>query len=687
MAHAATIPPMDRRADFSLFLVVEGLCARVDIHTADGRRSHGRVEHAGSMGPAGLGDAIGQLLAGGPAPGRRAGLLFDGCWSGLVRAPASDELGRALAIAAQGRSHVAPSNALTGWSALEGSADPAELWTTIAPRHVAVDAAQRLAAERSDLAWIAHPAGLLRGCSGLRTEVWPGLTWCGGGGAPLRILEGAPGSIAWAGELRGWLAERRGSAPILFAGPADREALGSARVAGRRALLPERRQVELLHAVAARWAETRPAHAAVPDAPWTLRANEVGTQPEAPTCAAETIASAAVVRSALHAAPSNVALPSKMAVLELEVAPARRHAASPTPYPALDIPAAIREPRPSRTGHAGTVDSARLDTAVRIERPNQRSAVSRRATTTVLAPRRAQTVAAAKSAPPSPLPPEPSMRFDPPAWLPAALTLAIALAIGWHQHTRAPASEAQGGVSVYAVDGSDGASATDVSTASILELCRENLVQRRRLPALIDAIVRHTQDDLQLRRVVAKLGGVATVEGLGASSAAVDRFCAAVAGELARYGWVASVAVVQRRALPSGGRAWEFALELTPHDPPVEFAPSPGSADLPAPADRSELTARTSACFEAGGAEITASRRDDGTLSRSSQEVVALAEGLVGNRDKPMGWRYDLRTPLAGLAECLRELAAQPEFVLPAAIELESLGADAGFDVRLWLWL
>ena len=698
------------QGDFSLFLLVDGLSARVDVVGPDGRRAHGRVLEGQNSG---LGPALAMLLEGSPPVGRRAALLTDRLWTGVLRLPLEDPgalgasgLKRSLALAAEDRTGLSPDGAAVGFAEVASMDQRARYWTTIADRRLPEAAARVLRAEGSELLWLAHPAGLLRESSGLRVEAWADLTWCGGDGVPVHIVDGAPGEGTWSLAVEQWIESLCGSAPLFVGEQRLRDLLTHSGVLARRALLPQRRALELLHGVAARLATSAPGHAvevaiegharravaAAQSYSFSAVPEPEVEQPE-PKLAAATVA-ADTAQQPVAAAP-------------LESAPARTQPA-PRMEPKVEPKAAPR--LESVAASVGAAGATLASTAPALAQPTKapdgcdhRSEGVRR------------DPPMAKAAPYPELP----QRVSGAPWLvPAAMAAVVVGGIFWHQQ-RASSSLAAAKLAAAATvaaepsgsmpDGSLpranhlesptpdraqplGAAPDDGFPVSMGDeparlLTHENQLQRRRLPALLSALGRHTNDRFVLRRVAAKFGGTIGVEGVAYDSRAADQLREALASELPRAGWSVAPADQRRRAFPSGLPGYDFAIELTPVSVPADDVPLGGGATVPNRSSRGGIVARLTESLVLDGATITASSEDEGAIARSSEELVALAQRLLILGEKPVGWRIDMRTSFPVLTRRLQSLAEESEFLLPAALELDSSGDQGEIEVKLWLWI
>lgn len=726
-----TISQMDSgQADFSLFLLVDGLCARVDVVGPEGRRAHGRVLEGPS---AGLGPALALLLEGSPPVGRRSALLTDRLWTGVLRLPLEDPkalgirgLRRSLALAAEDHTGLTPDGAAVGFEELPSPDQRVRYWATIADRRLAEAAGRVLRAEGSELLWIAHPAGILRESSGLRVEAWADLTWCGGDGAPVHIVDGAPGEGFWALAVGDWIDKLRGSAPVFVGEQNHRDLLSKSGLLPRRSLLPQRRALELLHGVAARLAACPPGHAVPVDGAGHVRARESGAlasaavpapenysfraraEPQVPPPAAEPAVAAAIVKGDAPAAPlgNQVDAPTPSAAQTPPPTNAPTPAAkTPATPPALaPVAAAVRtaEAAPAAIATASPAATS-TKSADQVDGPNG-------------TPRRDAPIA-------KPTPPYPELpkRVSGAPWLvPAAMAAVVVGGIFWHQHRATsslaaaklaanespenqragtmpeaslPGAAIETGSNAAAVEGAlplgdqNGLAAAMRGDDPARSLTHENHVQRRRLPALLSALGRHAHEDFVVRRVAAKFGGAIAIEGVSDNAHAANQLADALAGELSRAGWSVAPADQRRRAFPTGRDGYDFVIEITPVAVPADALPLGGGATLPKSSSRGTIVDRLTEALESEGATITASSPDEGAIARSSEELVALAQILVTLGEKPLGWRIDMRTSFPVLTRRLQALAEEPDFLLPAALELDQSGEQGEIEVKLWLWI
>ncbi|MBI1380349.1 MAG: hypothetical protein GC161_04600 [Planctomycetaceae bacterium] len=722
------------QGDFSLFLLVDGLCARVDVVGREGRRAHGRVLE----GPAGgLGAALAMLLEGSPPVGSRSALLTDRLWTGVLRLPLEDPqalgirgLRRSLALAAEDHTGLTPDAAAVGFDELVSPDRRVRYWATIADRRLLEGAGRVLRAEGSELLWIAHPAGVLRESSGLRVEAWSDLTWCGGDGAPVHIVDGPPGEGHWALAVGDWIEKLRGSAPLFVGEQSHRDLLSKSGLLPRRSLLPQRRALELLHGVAARLAACPPGHAVPVDAESQVRAREprapanatvhaqenynfrARAEPESMPPAAEPVVAAAIVMGDAPAAPlgNQVEAPTTSAAQTppspntaapaAKTPPAPRESAPPAPAP---VAAAVRTAEPASAAGAGAaLGSQPTKVAEQVDSPHG-------------TPRRDPSTAK-----PAPYPELPKRVSGAPWLVPAAMAAAVVGGIFWHQHratsslaaakvAEVAASDGQragtmpeGSLPDAAIDAGSSAAAADRARAArnddgfvagmqgddpARSLTHENHVQRRRLPALLAALGRHAHEDFVVRRVAAKFGGAIAIEGVSDNAHAANQLADALAGELSRAGWSVAPADQRRRAFPTGRDGYDFVIELTPVAVPRDALPLGGAATLPNISSRSSIVERLNEALASEGATITASSPDEGAIARSSEELVALAQMLVSLGEKPVGWRIDMRTSFPVLTRRLQALAEEPDFLLPAALELDQSGEQGEIEVKLWLWI
>lgn len=725
-----TISQMDSgQGDFSLFLLVDGLCARVDVVGPEGRRAHGRVLE----GPAGgLGPALAMLLEGSPPVGRRSALLTDRLWTGVLRLPLEDPkalgirgLRRSLALAAEDHTGLAPDGAAVGFDELASPDQRVRYWATIADRRLLEAAGRVLRAEGSELLWIAHPAGVLRESSGLRVEAWADLTWCGGDGAPVHIVDGPPGEGHWALAVGDWIEKLRGSAPLFVGEQSHRDLLSKSGLLPRRSLLPQRRALELLHGVAARLAACPPGHAVPVDATGQVRAREsvalastpvpapenysfrARAEAEAPPPAAEPAAAAAIVKGDAPAAP-----------LGNQVEGPTPSAAQTPPSTSIPTPAAKTPPAPPTLAPVAAAvraaEAAPAASTVAAPTP-QPMKVADQVDSPHATPRRDAPIAK-----PAPYPELPKRVSGAPWLVPAAMAAAVVGGIFWHQQ-RATSSLAaaklaaegtpdgqrsgtmpEGSLPDAAIEAGSNAAARDSAQAARNEdglvaamqgddparsLTHENHVQRRRLPALLSALGRHAHEDFVVRRVAAKFGGAIAIEGVSDNAHAANQLADALAGELSRAGWLVAPADQRRRAFPTGRDGYDFVIELTPVAVPADALPLGGGATLPNLSSRSSIVDRLTEALASEGATITASSPDEGAIARSSEELVALAQILVSLGEKPVGWRIDMRTSFPVLTRRLQALAEEPDFLLPAALELDQSGEQGEIEVKLWLWI